>query len=361
VKYAVLKVRRPTRPVKVGSLTVGASAPVSVQSMTNTSTADVEATLAQARELAAAGCEIIRVSVPDVDALDGFRSLRKNAQLPLIADIHFDHELAVGSLDAGADAVRINPGNIGAKWKVKEVTQAAAANGASIRIGVNAGSLERDILKKHDHPSPAALVESALRSVELVEGMGFFDMKLSVKISDPMETVEAYRLLSEEVDYPLHLGVTEAGTPISGSVRTAAALSLLLADGIGDTLRVSLSGDPVPEVHAGFELLGALGLRSGARVVACPTCARAEIDVAEWATEVEARVRNISVPLRIAVMGCPVNGPGEAREADAGLAGGRGHAILFARGKVVKKVSTDEAVDELMEEVEKLVKETDES
>jgi (E)-4-hydroxy-3-methylbut-2-enyl-diphosphate synthase len=322
--------------------------------MTNTSTADVEATLDQVRELAAAGCEIIRVSVPDSDALEGFRSLRKNIQLPLVADIHYDHELAVGSLEAGADAVRINPGNIGAAWKVQEVVRAAEANGASLRIGVNAGSLERDILKSHGHPTPAALLESVLRSVELVEGMGFFDMKLSAKISDPMETVEAYRLLSDQVDYPLHLGVTEAGTPLSGSVRTAAALALLLADGIGDTLRVSLSGDPVPEVHAGFELLGALGLRSGARVVACPTCARAEIDVAQWATEVETRVRNISVPLRIAVMGCPVNGPGEAREADAGLAGGKGHAILFAKGKVVKKVSNSEAVDELMAEVEKL-------
>ena len=338
---------------------MGGTAPVSVQSMTNTATADVEATLNQARELAAAGCEVIRVSVPDEAALEGFRSLRKSAQIPLIADIHFDHVLAVGCLEAGADAVRINPGNIGAAWKVNEVIQAAAGNGASVRIGVNAGSLERDILKSYGHPTPAALVESALRSVELVEGMGFFDMKLSVKISDPMETVQAYRLLSEEVDYPLHLGVTEAGTVLSGSVRTAAALSLLLADGIGDTLRVSLSGDPVPEVHAGFELLGALGLRSGARVVACPTCARAEIDVAHWANEVESRVRNITVPLRIAVMGCPVNGPGEAREADAGLAGGKGHAILFAKGKVVKKVSNSEAVDELIAEIDKLVKEAD--
>jgi (E)-4-hydroxy-3-methylbut-2-enyl-diphosphate synthase len=327
--------------------------------MTSTVTADIEATLAQIRELAAAGCEIIRVSVPDGEALAGFRTLRKNVRTPLVADIHFDHTLAVGSLEAGADAVRINPGNIGAAWKVKEVVQAAAGNGASIRIGVNAGSLERDILKNHGHPTPAALVQSALRSVELVEGMGFFDMKLSVKISDPMETVQAYRLLSEKVDYPLHLGVTEAGTPLSGSVRTAAALSLLLADGIGDTLRVSLSGDPVPEVHAGVELLGAMGLRSGARVVACPTCARAEIDVAQWAIEVETRVRNISVPLRIAVMGCSVNGPGEAREADAGLAGGKGHAILFVKGKVKKKVSSHEAVDALMDEVEKLVKEAE--
>lgn len=348
-------VRRPTRPVQLGQLTVGGDAPVSVQSMTNTPTADLEGTLEQVRKLAAAGCEIVRVSVPDEDALSGFEALRKNVRLPLVADIHFDHRLAVGSLAAGADAVRINPGNIGASWKVREVVQAAGDRGASIRIGVNAGSLERDILRAHGHPTPEALVQSALRSVQLLEGMNFFAIKISVKASDPIENIMAYRLLSDEVDYPLHLGVTEAGTLLSGSVRTAATLGLLLADGIGDTIRVSLAGDPLPEVHAGHELLRSLGLRTGARVVACPTCARAEIDVAQWAVLIEEKVRNIRMPLRIAVMGCPVNGPGEAREADVGLAGGKGHAILFVRGKVIKKVGPDEAVDALMEEVDKLV------
>ncbi|MDF1525309.1 MAG: flavodoxin-dependent (E)-4-hydroxy-3-methylbut-2-enyl-diphosphate synthase [bacterium] len=352
-------VRRPTRPTQLGQLIVGGGAPVSVQSMTNTPTADMEATLDQVRALASAGCEIVRVSVPDEDALTGFDALRKNVRLPLVADIHFDHKLAVGSLLAGADAVRINPGNIGASWKVREIVEAASDRGASIRVGVNAGSLERDILRAHGHPTPEALVQSAIRSVKLLEGMNFFAIKVSVKASDPVQSVQAYRLLSEEIDYPLHLGVTEAGTPLTGSVRTAAALSLLLADGIGDTIRVSLSGDPLPEVHSGFELLRSLGLRTGARVVACPTCARAEIDVAEWAGQIEEKVRDIRIPLRIAVMGCPVNGPGEAREADVGLAGGKGNAILFVKGQVIKKVSPDEAVEALMEEVEKLVKESE--
>ncbi|UCG39786.1 MAG: flavodoxin-dependent (E)-4-hydroxy-3-methylbut-2-enyl-diphosphate synthase [bacterium] len=353
----VVKGRRPTRAVRVGSLTVGGGAPVSVQSMTNTPTADAGATMEQVRALAAAGCEVVRISIPDEEALQAFAALRREIRLPLVADIHFDHRLAVGSLDAGADAVRINPGNIGAPWKVREIVNAAAHHGASIRVGVNAGSLERDILRTHGHPTPRALVDSALRNLDLVEGMAFFALKASVKTSDPMDTVTAYRMLSAECDYPLHLGVTEAGTPLTGSVRTAAALALLLAEGIGDTLRVSLSGDPVPEVHAGFELLRALGLRTGVRVVACPTCARAEMDVAAWAAEVEDRVRTIEMPLRVAVMGCPVNGPGEAREADAGLAGGKGHAILFVKGKVKKKVSHDEALGALMEEVEKLVRE----
>jgi (E)-4-hydroxy-3-methylbut-2-enyl-diphosphate synthase len=348
--------RRPTRQIRVGELAVGGGAPVSVQSMTNTATADLETTLNQVRALTAAGCEVVRVSVPDDDSLTAFEKLRENVRTPLVADIHFDHELAVGSLKAGADAVRINPGNIGAAHKVEEIVRAAGDLGASIRIGVNAGSLERDILKEHGHPGPAALVKSALRSIELVEGFGFNNMKISVKASDPLETVAAYRMLSDQVSYPLHLGVTEAGTPMTGAVRSSAALGLLLADGIGDTIRFSLSGDPVPEVHAAMELLRSLGLRAGPRVVACPTCARAEIDVAAWAVEVEEKVANIKAPLRIAVMGCPVNGPGEAREADAGLAGGTGHAILFARGKVVKKVGLDEAVDVLMEEVDKLAK-----
>ncbi len=343
--------------MQLGQFTVGGDAPVSVQSMTNTPTADLERTLDQVRALAAAGCEIVRVSIPDEDALAGFEVLRKNVRLPLVADIHFDHRLAVGSLAAGADAVRINPGNIGASWKVREIVEAARDSGASIRVGVNAGSLEKDILRAFGHPTPEALVQSALRSVQLLEGMNFFAIKISVKTSDPVENVKAYRLLSDEVDYPLHLGVTEAGTPMSGSVRTAAALGLLLADGIGDTIRVSLSGDPLPEVHAGYELLRSLGLRTGARVVACPTCARAEIDVAQWAALVEEKVLNLKIPLRIAVMGCPVNGPGEAREADAGLAGGKGKAILFVKGKVIKKVGPDEAVEALMAEVDKLVKE----
>ncbi len=349
-------VRRPTRPVKVGHLTVGGGAAVSVQSMTNTDTADARTTLEQVRALAAAGCEIVRVSVPDENALEGFRSLRKDIRIPLVADIHFDYRMAVSSIEAGADAVRINPGNIGVSWKVKEIVEAARSWGACTRVGVNAGSLQRDVLKAHGHPTVRALAESAFRSVDLLEGLGFFTMKVSAKASDPMDTVKVNRILSEEIDYPLHLGVTEAGTLLTGSVHTSAALAFLLKDGIGDTIRFSLSGDPVPEVNAGFALLHALGLRTGVRVVACPTCARAEIDVAAWAGKVEEKVRNLSTPLRIAVMGCPVNGPGEAAEADVGLAGGKGHAVLFVKGKVKMKVCPDEAFEALVEEIDRLVK-----
>ena len=354
-------VRRPTRAIQVGTALVGNGAPITVQSMTNTPTADLESTLAQVRALAQAGCDIVRVSVPDDSSLEGFSRLCRNVHLPLVADIHFDHHLAVGALKAGADAVRINPGNIGSAQKVREIIRAAEDRDASIRIGVNAGSLEKDILRTHGHPSPAALVESCLRSVELVESMGFNNFKLSVKASDPMDTVEACRLLSERVDYPLHIGVTEAGTVLTGAVRTSAALSLLLADGIGDTLRVSLSGDPVPEVHAGIELLRSLGLKGGPWVVACPTCARAEVDVAELALRLEDRIGDVRAPLKIAVMGCPVNGPGEAREADAGIAGGKGKAVLFVKGKVKAKLGTDEALDALMEEIERLDEEYVES
>ncbi|NOY86270.1 MAG: flavodoxin-dependent (E)-4-hydroxy-3-methylbut-2-enyl-diphosphate synthase [Deltaproteobacteria bacterium] len=346
--------RRLTRSIEVGRVAVGGEAPVSVQSMTNTPTADVDGTLAQVQALAQAGCDIIRISVPDIPSLEGFARLRANVRVPLVADIHFDYRLAVGALDAGADGVRINPGNIGSVKKVGEVIRAAADKGASVRIGVNAGSLERDILKSYGHPTPGALVESCLRSVDLVEGMGFHELKLSVKASGPMETVEAYRLLSEEVDYPLHIGVTEAGTALCGSVRTSVALGLLLSEGIGDTLRVSLSGDPVPEVRAGIEILQSLGMRGGPWVVACPTCARTEVDVAGLAAEVEKRLRDISAPLKVAVMGCPVNGPGEARESDAGIAGGKGVAILFVEGKVKGKVGLHEAVDALMDEVRRL-------
>jgi len=350
----VIRARKPTRRIRVGSALVGNGAPVSVQSMTNTPTTDMEGTLAQIQSLAQAGCEIIRVSVPDDPSLEVFTRLCSIVRLPLVADIHFDHRLAVGALKSGADAVRINPGNIGSAGKVHEIVKAAQDMDASLRIGVNAGSLEKDILRAHVHPSPGALVESCLRSVELIEGMGFYNFKLSVKASDPMDTVEAYRLLSEQVDYPLHIGVTEAGTALSGTVRTSAALSILLAEGIGDTLRVSLAGDPVPEVHSGIELLRSLGLRAGPWIVACPTCARAEVNVADLAVQMESRIRDVRAPLKIAVMGCPVNGPGEAREADAGIAGGKGKAVLFVKGKVKGKMGTDEALDALMEEVRRL-------
>ncbi len=348
--------RRPTRAVRVGTATVGGGAPVTVQSMTNTATADAEATLTQVRELVAAGCEIVRVSVPDQAALDGFREVRRQVKTPLVADVHFDHALAVGALTAGADCVRINPGNIGGRGRVTEVVKAARDAGASIRIGVNAGSLEKDLLKKHGHPTAEALAESALRNAHMVEEMGFHAFKLSVKASDPLQTIRACRLLSEKTDQPLHLGVTEAGTAITGTARSALAFGTLLAEGIGDTIRVSLAGDPLPEVTAGFAILRALGLRTGVRVVACPTCARAQVDVGELAGEVERRTRNIGADLTVAVMGCPVNGPGEAREADVGIAGAKESAVLFVRGEISARLAPDEILDALMKEIEILTR-----
>ncbi len=353
----VLLPRRPTRAVRVGSIQVGGGAPVSVQSMTNTPTADVAATLAQVRALAAAGCEIVRVSVPDADSLEGFRALRREVRLPLVADIHFDHALAVGAVEAGADGVRINPGNIGSAEKVGEVVRAARDHGCAVRVGVNAGSLEKDILRAHGgHPTAAALVASALRSVEAVERLGWHQLKVSVKASDPVRTIEAYRLLSEEVDYPLHLGVTEAGTLLTGTASSCFALGMLLAEGIGDTLRVSLAGDPVPEVHAAIALLKALGMRHGVRVVACPTCARAQVDVGALAEEVERRTRGVAADLVVAVMGCPVNGPGEAREADLGVAGAKESAVLFVRGEIKARLKPDEIIPALMAEIAGLTK-----
>jgi (E)-4-hydroxy-3-methylbut-2-enyl-diphosphate synthase len=346
--------RRPTRAVKVGALAVGGGAPVSVQSMTNTPTADAGRTLVQVRELVAAGCEIVRVSVPDEAALAGFAELRRQVRTPLVADVHFDHRLAVGALAAGADCVRLNPGNIGGKDKVAEVVRAARDAGASLRVGVNAGSLEKDIARKHGRPCAEALVESALRAVDLLGGMGFHDFKLSVKASDPVQTVRAYRLLSEATDHPLHLGVTEAGTAVPGTARSAVALGMLLAEGIGDTVRVSLAGDPVPEMAAAFAILRSLGLRTGVRVIACPTCARAQVDVAALAGEVERRTRSIASDLTVAVMGCPVNGPGEAREADVGVAGAKESAVLFVRGEIRARLAPDEILDALMAEIRKL-------
>jgi (E)-4-hydroxy-3-methylbut-2-enyl-diphosphate synthase len=348
--------RRPTRAVRVGTATVGGGAPVTVQSMTNTPTADAERTLEQVRGLIAAGCEIVRVSVPDSDALDGFRELRRRLATPLVADVHFDHRLAVGALEAGADCVRINPGNIGGKEKVAQVVKAAAGAGASIRIGVNSGSLEKDILRRHGHPGAEALAESALRNAQMVQEMGFHAFKLSVKASAPLQTIRACRLLSEMTDHPLHLGVTEAGTAITGTARSALALGALLAEGIGDTIRISLAGDPLPEVTAGFAILRALGLRTGVRVVACPTCARAQVDVAALAGEVERRTRNITADLTVAVMGCPVNGPGEAREADVGIAGASESAVLFVRGEIRARLAPDEILDALMKEIETLTR-----
>ncbi len=346
---------RKTRPVFLGHLQIGGGAPVSVQSMTKTDTRNGEATLAQARRLEAAGCQVIRMAVPDEEAADRLSFYKKVLSVPLVADIHFDHRLALKALEAGVDGLRINPGNIGPRWKVGEVVAAARERRVPIRIGVNAGSLEKDILERYGGPNPKALVESALRHVVLLEDLGYREIKVSLKASGVEETVEAYKAFSQLRDYPLHLGVTEAGVGIPGVVKSAAGMAILLARGIGDTLRVSLTGDPVPEVEVGLEILKALGLRKGGiEIVSCPTCGRCAWDLVAMVEEARKRLAGVKAPLKVAIMGCEVNGPGEAREAHVGLAGGKGSALLFAKGRVVAKVNLASALDALVD----LVKET---
>ena len=353
---AVMK--KTTRKIRIGDVEIGGGAPCSVQSMCNTDTRDVAATLDQIGGLAGAGCELVRCAVPDMEAAEALGGIKAGSPIPVIADIHFDYRLALRSLDGGIDGLRLNPGNIGEQWKVAEVVAAARERLVPIRIGVNAGSLEKALLARYGHPTAEAMVESALGHVRILEELGYDQIKISLKASDVMKTVEAYRLLSEKVDYPLHIGITEAGTTFSGTVKSAVGLGILLADGIGDTMRVSLTGDPVDEVRVGFEILKALGLRRrGINFVSCPTCGRCRIDLIRVAEEVEKRLAAIDKPLTVAVMGCVVNGPGEAREADVGIAGGRGEGLLFRNGEVVRKVPEDELADALMAEVEKMVKE----
>lgn len=343
------------RQVSVGGVPVGGDAPVVVQSMTNTRTHDVEATLGQIRALATAGAGLVRVAVPDAAAAAAIGELVAASPVPLIADVHFDHRLAIEALAQGAAAVRINPGNIGAPERVREVAEAARGRGAVIRIGVNSGSLQRDLRILEAADPAGALVESAARYCALFEEWDFTDLKISVKSSSPVVTIAANRLLAERVPYPLHLGVTEAGTPWAGSIRTAVALGALLAEGVGDTIRVSLTGDPVEEVRVAREILAGLGLvRSGARVISCPTCGRTRVDLERLAVEVERRLELLRPELRardldleVAVMGCIVNGPGEARKADFGLAGGDGEGVIFVEGRPVKKVAQEHLVDEL--------------
>jgi len=341
--------RRKTRKIRVGSAFVGGNAPVSVQSMTNTDTRDVPATLRQIRSLAEEGCEIVRVAVPDADAGRAFRKIRARCSLPLVADIHFDYRLAIACAENGADCLRINPGNIGGEKRTREVLRAARANGCSIRIGVNAGSLEKDLLARHGGPTPEALVESASRSVRFCETYRFRQLKFSLKASDVTTTVEAYRIFSRRFGYPLHIGVTEAGTLFSGTVKSAVGIGILLAEGIGDTLRVSITGPPEEEVRVGWQILKSLGIRKrGPEFISCPTCGRVSIDVVGIASEVERRLSRLPAGLTIAVMGCAVNGPGEAKEADVGVAGGKGEGLIFVRGKVVKKVKEKEIVAEIV-------------
>ncbi len=346
--------RKKTRKIYLGSVAVGGDAPVSIQSMTNTLTTDVAGTLTQIRALEDAGCDIVRVSVPDEESLKAFRRIKKEVQIPIVADIHFDYMLAIGSIEAGADAIRINPGNIGSSKRLAEVARAAISAGIPIRVGVNTGSVKRKVLEAHQGDHVAALVDTARQYVSMVEDMGVKAIKVSLKSPDVLDTIDAYRAFSTVSDWPLHLGVTEAGTLFSGAIRSALGIGALLLDGIGDTIRVSLSADPVKEVIAARVLLESIGLRNeGVRVVSCPTCARANADIESIATEVENALSGIRKHMVVAVMGCVVNGPGEARDADIGVACDEKGGVLFKHGNPVRRLAKQEIVKTILEEVEK--------
>jgi len=344
--------RKKTRQISIGDVEIGDGAPIAVQSMTNTFTHDVEATVAQIGRMEAVGCELVRVAVPDQAAAEAIPSIKNKITIPLIADIHFDHRLALAAINGGADGLRINPGNIGTPRNVKAVANEARARGIPIRVGVNAGSLEKDLLKKYGEVTPEAMVESALRNVALLRSYDFEDIKISIKASDVPRTVEAYRLLSDQTDLPLHVGVTEAGSLVSGTVKSALGIGILLAEGIGDTIRVSLTRDPVDEVRVGYEILKALKIRQrGPEIVSCPTCGRCDIDLIGLVEQVESVLLTRTTPVQLAIMGCVVNGPGEAREADIGVAGGKGHGVLFKKGRVVRKIKEKNLAEELLKEV----------
>ncbi len=349
---------RLTRQIHVGSVAIGGGAPISVQSMTNTDTRDAAATLAQIGRLFEAGCEIVRCAVPDAEAAVALAAICAGSPLPVIADIHFDYQLALDSLTAGVAGLRLNPGNIGARWKVEEVVRACAERRVPIRIGVNGGSLEKELLEKYGHPTAEAMAESALGHIRILEDLNFEAIKVSLKASDIRRTVAAYRLLAAKVDYPLHVGITEAGTTWSGTIKSAIGLGVLLHEGLGDTLRVSLTGDPVEEVRVGWEILKSLELRErGPVFISCPTCGRCQVDLIPVAEEVERRLHDLPKRITVAVMGCVVNGPGEAREADVGIAAGKGQGLLFRKGEVVRKVPESEMVEALVEEARKLTEE----
>jgi len=351
--------RRPTRAIRVGSVAVGGGAPVSVQSMTTTKTADVDGTLAQVYALRGAGADIVRITCNDVEAAQGLAEIVPRSPVPIVADIHFQYRLALAALEAGVAGLRLNPGNIRNPEHIKTVARAASERSVPIRVGVNAGSLDRDLLAKYGAPVPEALVESALHEIRLLEEAGFEDIKISVKHSDVPSMVASYRLLSERTDYPLHLGVTEAGPPPGGLIKSVAGIATLLLEGIGDTIRFSLTADPVEEAEAGRRLLEQLGLRerSGLDLIACPSCGRAEIDVLEVTRKAQEALEAEELPIQVAVMGCVVNGPGEAREADIGIAAGKGKGHLFIKGRVVRVVPEAEMVDALLDEARKLASE----
>lgn len=348
--------RRKTKQIEIGGVKIGNGAPISVQSMCNTDTRDVKATVSQIKELEDKGCELIRVAVLNKDAAMAIKEIKKQIKIPLIADIHFDYRLAISSIENGVDALRINPGNIGNKEHTKKVVDLAKANGVPIRIGVNAGSLEKELLNA-DMPLAEKMVKSALKHIEILEENNFYNTKISLKSSDVQTTIEAYRLMSEAVDYPLHLGVTEAGTFNVGLIKSSVGLGTLLSEGIGDTIRVSLTDEPIKEVWAGYEILKSLNLRQrGVNFISCPTCGRTQIDLIGLAKKVQAICEDIQEPLTIAVMGCAVNGPGEARHADFGIAGGINEGYIFQKGEIIKKVSEENLLEEFKQILTKFKK-----
>lgn len=348
--------RKKTRQIHIGPVAIGGGAPISVQSMCNTKTTDTEATVAQIKALQAAGCDIVRLAVPDMEAAKNLGNIIGQVDVPLVADIHFDYKLALEAINQGISALRLNPGNIGGEEKVRAVVQAAKEKNIPIRIGVNAGSLDKKILAKYGAVTPEALVESAMQHIRILEELDFHDMKISLKAHDVPLTLAAYRLMSQTVDYPLHLGITEAGTVNTGIIKSAVGIGALLAEGIGDTFRISLTGDPVVEVKVANEILKSLGLKEyGPTLVACPTCGRTSIDLPAIAAKVEKKLQTISEPIDVAVMGCVVNGPGEARGADVGIAGGNGEGLIFRKGEIIRKVPEEILVEELFKEIDAIL------
>ena len=351
-----MRERHKTRTVRIGDVAIGGDNPIRIQSMCNTKTENVEATVAQIRALAAAGCEIIRVAVPNEAAASALKDIRRQIKLPLVADIHFDYRLALAAMENGADKIRINPGNIGEDWKLREVVNAAKERNIPIRVGVNSGSLEKEILKKYGGVTAEGIVESALEKVGRIEELGYENLVISIKSSDVLMCIKAHELLADKTDYPLHIGITEAGTLLRGTVKSAVGLGVILYEGIGDTIRVSLTGDPLEEIKAAREILKSLGLRKGGvEVVSCPTCGRTEIDLIGLANRVESLVERYSdLDVRVAVMGCVVNGPGEAREADFGVAGGKGAGVLIRKGEVIRTMPEAELLPALEAELQRI-------
>ncbi|MBL4934898.1 flavodoxin-dependent (E)-4-hydroxy-3-methylbut-2-enyl-diphosphate synthase [Clostridium sp. YIM B02515] len=347
--------RRNTKKIKLGNIYVGGDSPITIQSMTNTDTRNISATVSQIIALEEAGCDIIRCAVPDIEASEALEKIIKQVHIPVVADIHFDYRLALSAIKSGVSALRINPGNIGTKERVKAVAEAAKEKNIPIRIGVNSGSVEKDILSKYGNVCPEALVESALKHVNILEDLNFYDIAISIKSSNVLQMIDSYRLISKKVEYPLHVGVTESGTIWRGTIKSSVGIGTLLCEGIGDTIRVSLTGDPVEEVKVGKEILKSIGLLdSGVEFISCPTCGRTQIDLIKIAKEVEEKVSKLDKKIKIAVMGCAVNGPGEAREADIGIAGGNGEGLIFKKGEIIKKVKEENLVEELLKEINNL-------